>query len=82
MEHLDSIDVIDAFILKYAHKFTVLQIAQCLNISCEEVNNRYDALFFIHVACQTKIDKDYHKRCTKLLRSFPPALRVEELDKK
>ena len=70
--HLTYLDANDAFILRYAHKLTIKQIAGCLSISCEEVNDRYDNLFFIHVACQTPIDKEYHKHCTKLLRGFAP----------
>lgn len=81
-DHLNYLDVNDAFILRYGNRMSVLHIAQTLGISCEEVNERYDNLFFIHIACQTKIDKEYHKRCAKLLRSFPPAVQLEGLNKK
>ena len=70
--HLAYLDVNDAFILRYANQLTTKQIAKCLGIPCEEVHARYDNLFFIHVACQTSIDKEYHKHCTKLLRGFAP----------
>ena len=76
-KHLDYLDAIDAFVLRYGHQLTVLDMAQRLGIPCQEVSDRYDSLYFIHVACQTPIDKEYHKRCNKLLKSFPPALQVE-----
>jgi hypothetical protein len=80
--HLDYLDVTDAFILTYGHRLTIKQLADYLGISCQEVSDRYDNLFFIHVACQTKIDKEYHKHCRRLLRGFPPALLVEGARKK
>ena len=72
-----ELDVHDAFILKYANRVAIKDIAMYLNISCEEVSNRYDNLYFIHIACQTTIDKEYHKRCNKLLQGFPPVGLVE-----
>ena len=76
-EHLADLDVIDAFILKYANRISVQQTADALGISCQEVSARYDNLYFIHVSCQTPIDKEYHKRCNKLLQNFPPVGLVE-----
>ena len=70
--HLEYLDVNDAFILKYANQLSIQQLATCLSLPCQEVSDRYDNLFFIHIACQTAIDKEYHKHCTKLLRGFPP----------
>ena len=80
--HLSYLDAIDAFILRYAHMLSVKQMATCLQVSCQEVTDRYDNLFFIHVACQTSIDKEYHKYCSKLLRGFAPVVVAEGMLKK